>query len=111
MTAEFDEDRFNMAIRKFLKHVGVTSQREIENLVRGGEVKGGKLKLRAAETCSRGNGRTLTIIPAAPAGLPSWWRTHPAHFQFGPCCRFDNVRARVLQGERTLLKTGAVLGE
>lgn len=28
MTAEFDEDRFNMAIRKFLKHVGVTSQRE-----------------------------------------------------------------------------------
>ena len=46
MTAELDEDRFNMAIRKFLKHVGVTSQREIENLVRSGEVKGGKLKLR-----------------------------------------------------------------
>ena len=37
MTAELDEDRFNMAIRKFLKHVGVTSQREIENLVRRGE--------------------------------------------------------------------------
>jgi 16S rRNA U516 pseudouridylate synthase RsuA-like enzyme len=46
MTAEFDEDRFNMAIRKFLKQVGVTSQREIENLVRSGVVKGGKLKLR-----------------------------------------------------------------
>jgi Family of unknown function (DUF6494) len=46
MTAELDEDCFNMAIRKFLKHVGVTSQREIENLVRSGEVKGGKLKLR-----------------------------------------------------------------
>ena len=28
----------DMAIRKFLKHVGVTSQREIENLVRSGEV-------------------------------------------------------------------------
>ena len=42
MTAELDEDRFNMAIRKFLKHVGGT----IENLVRSGEVKGGKLKLR-----------------------------------------------------------------
>ena len=27
----------DMAIRKFLKHVGVTSQREIENLVRSGE--------------------------------------------------------------------------
>jgi Family of unknown function (DUF6494) len=36
----------DMAIRKFLKHVGVTSQCEIENLVRSGEVMGGKLKLR-----------------------------------------------------------------
>jgi len=44
--SRLDEERFNMAIRKFLKHVGVTSQREIENLVRSGEVKGGKLKLR-----------------------------------------------------------------
>jgi hypothetical protein len=42
MTAKLEEDRFNMAIRKFLKLVGVTSQREIENLVRSGEVKGGK---------------------------------------------------------------------
>jgi 16S rRNA U516 pseudouridylate synthase RsuA-like enzyme len=46
MTDEFDEDSFNMAVRKFLKHVGITSQREIENLVRSGGVKGGKLKLR-----------------------------------------------------------------
>src|SRR5207237_578869 len=29
-----DEDRFNMSIRKFLKAVGVTSQREIETAVR-----------------------------------------------------------------------------
>ncbi|MGH6976869.1 MAG: DUF6494 family protein [Stellaceae bacterium] len=29
-----DEDRFNMEVRKFLKVVGVTSQREIENAVR-----------------------------------------------------------------------------
>ena len=29
-----DEDRFNMDIRKFLKVVGVTSQREIELAVR-----------------------------------------------------------------------------
>ncbi|HEY7750271.1 MAG TPA: DUF6494 family protein [Aestuariivirgaceae bacterium] len=28
-----DEDRFNMSMRKFLKQVGVTSQREIERLV------------------------------------------------------------------------------
>jgi len=29
-----DEDRFNMSIRKFLKEVGVTSQRVIEKTVR-----------------------------------------------------------------------------
>ena len=29
-----DEDTFNMEIRKFLKKVGVTSQREIETAVR-----------------------------------------------------------------------------
>ena len=28
-----DEDKFNMEIRKFLKKVGVTSQREIEKAV------------------------------------------------------------------------------
>jgi hypothetical protein len=38
-----DEDRFNMSIRKFLKAVGVTSQREIENAVRDA-LKAGKLK-------------------------------------------------------------------
>ena len=31
-----DEDLFNMELRKFLKTVGVTSQREIEQAVRGG---------------------------------------------------------------------------
>ena len=35
-----DEDRFNMAIRKFLKEVGVTSQREIERIVREGNLQG-----------------------------------------------------------------------
>lgn len=40
-----DDDRFNMALRKFLKEVGVTSQREIEKLVRSGQVKGGRLRL------------------------------------------------------------------
>jgi hypothetical protein len=29
-----DEDAFNLSIRKFLKHFGVTAQREIENSVR-----------------------------------------------------------------------------
>ena len=29
-----DEDRFNLAVRKFLKEVGVTSQRQIEKATR-----------------------------------------------------------------------------
>ena len=41
-----DEDRFNMAVRKFLKQVGVTSQREIEQVVRGGKVEGNVLKVK-----------------------------------------------------------------
>ena len=42
-----DDDRFNQSLRRFLKEVGITSQREIERLVRerglGGE---GKLHVR-----------------------------------------------------------------
>ena len=41
-----DEDRFNMAIRQFLKVVGITSQREIERIVREGKFEGTKLNLR-----------------------------------------------------------------
>ncbi len=37
-----DEDRLNIDIRKFLKKVGITSQREIEKAVRDA-VAGGKL--------------------------------------------------------------------
>ncbi|MEO7040295.1 MAG: DUF6494 family protein [Candidatus Elarobacter sp.] len=40
-----DEDRFNISVRKFLKEVGVTSQRELERAVRealnAGTLKGG----------------------------------------------------------------------
>ncbi len=41
-----DEDRFNMALRKFLKEVGVTSQREIERVAREGAGASGELRLR-----------------------------------------------------------------
>ncbi len=37
-----DEDAFNMSVRKFLKKVGVTSQREIEQAVRAA-IKAGKI--------------------------------------------------------------------
>lgn len=41
--ATFDEEKFNMELRKFLKKVGVTSQREIEYAVRA-SLESGKLK-------------------------------------------------------------------
>jgi hypothetical protein len=45
-----DEDRFNMELRKFLKQVGVTSQREIEAVARAGAGPGKVLRLRMALT-------------------------------------------------------------
>jgi Family of unknown function (DUF6494) len=45
-----NEDVFNMSVRKFLKQVGITAQREIENAVREAHVRGrlsGKAKLPA----------------------------------------------------------------
>ena len=35
-----NKDTFNMSVRKFLKKVGVTSQREIEQAVRDAEASG-----------------------------------------------------------------------
>ncbi|MBU1211487.1 MAG: hypothetical protein KJ587_09470 [Alphaproteobacteria bacterium] len=45
-----DEERFNMSLRKFLKQVGVTSQREIEELVRSGTITKGPLKVKMVLT-------------------------------------------------------------
>jgi hypothetical protein len=42
-----EPDRFNISLRKFLKQVGVTSQREIERVVREKDLAGkGRLKVR-----------------------------------------------------------------
>ena len=46
-----NEDRFNISMRKFLKQVGVTSQREIERIVREGAAAGRcRLKVRMVLT-------------------------------------------------------------
>lgn len=45
-----DDEKFNMSLRKFLKQVGVTSQREIENLVRDQKLSRGTLKLKMVLT-------------------------------------------------------------
>ena len=46
-----DEQRFNMSMRKFLKEVGVTSQQEIERVVREEGLSGkGALKVKMVLT-------------------------------------------------------------
>ena len=45
------DERFNMSMRKFLKEVGVTSQQEIERVVREGNLRGkGRLNVKMALT-------------------------------------------------------------
>ena len=59
--AAMDEERFNMEIRKFLKLVGVTSQREIEQAVRAALASG---KLKGSETL-----KAKVVLSLEGAGL------------------------------------------
>lgn len=45
-----NDDKFNMSLRKFLKQVGVTSQREIERIVRENPRLGPKLSVKMVLT-------------------------------------------------------------
>jgi hypothetical protein len=63
-----DEDRFNMSMRKFLKQVGVTSQQEIERVVREQHLGGKKLKVRAVLTAE---GAALNHVVEGEIDLPS----------------------------------------
>jgi hypothetical protein len=46
-----DDEKFNMSMRKFLKQVGVTSQQEIEKIVREADLGStGKLKVKMVLT-------------------------------------------------------------
>jgi len=46
-----ESEQFNMSLRKFLKHVGVTSQQEIERIVRERHMESkGKLKVKMVLT-------------------------------------------------------------
>ena len=48
-----DEERFNLSLRRFLKEVGITSQREIERVVRGEKLGGkGALKVKMVLTAA-----------------------------------------------------------
>ncbi|MEQ8822851.1 MAG: DUF6494 family protein [Filomicrobium sp.] len=45
-----DEEKFNISLRKFLKQVGITSQREIEKVVRDGGAGSAPLKVKIVLT-------------------------------------------------------------
>ncbi len=62
-----EEDRFNMSLRKFLKHVGVTSQQEIERVVRERHLGSGKLKVRMVLTAE---GTDLNHVVSGEIELP-----------------------------------------
>jgi hypothetical protein len=59
-----NQDAFNMSIRKFLKHVGVHSQREIEAAVEGaiasGKIKGNE-SLPVKMTLTLSGGAELSV--------------------------------------------------
>ena len=50
-----DQDKLNISLRKFLKQVGVTSQREIERIVRESGAQSGKLKVKMVLTAAGTN--------------------------------------------------------
>ena len=53
MSENMNQDPLNMSLRKFLKQVGVTSQRELEKLIdEKGLRGGGKLAVRAVLTAA-----------------------------------------------------------
>ena len=61
-----NEDKFNMSLRKFLKQVGVTSQREIERIVREKSTPGGKLPVKIVLTAA---GTSLNHVVEAELDL------------------------------------------
>jgi phosphoserine phosphatase len=64
---EEGQDEFNMSMRKFLKKVGVTSQQELERVVREKRLASGKLKVRAVLTAE---GADLNHIVEGEIVLP-----------------------------------------
>ena len=63
-----EEERFNMSMRKFLKQVGVTSQQEIERVVRNRHLASGKIKVRAVLTAE---GTDLNHVIEGEIDLPA----------------------------------------
>jgi hypothetical protein len=47
-----ENERFNLSLRRFLKQVGISSQQEIERVVREGNLEGGKLRVKMVLTAA-----------------------------------------------------------
>jgi hypothetical protein len=67
-----DEEAFNMSVRKFLKKLGVTAQREIESAVReqleSGELKGDEQLEAQATVTVRGLTRDVVVTGTIALG-------------------------------------------
>lgn len=61
------DEAFNLSMRKFLKQVGVTSQQQIEALVRSGAAGKGPLKLKVVLTAE---GTGLEHVVTGEVELP-----------------------------------------
>lgn len=61
------DEAFNLSMRKFLKQVGVTSQQQIEALVRSGAAGSGPLKLKVVLTAE---GADLEHVVTGDVELP-----------------------------------------
>jgi len=61
------EEDFNMSLRKFLKQVGVTSQREIEQVARTAAKSGGKINVKMVLTAE---GTSLNHVVEGQIVLP-----------------------------------------
>jgi hypothetical protein len=64
---EMEDERFNMSLRKFLKQVGVTSQQEIERVVREKHLAGGTVRVRVVLTAA---GTDLNHVVESDIELP-----------------------------------------
>ena len=83
-------DTFNMSIRKFLKMVGVSSQREIEQAVQRAMASGA---VRGSETLPATMRRTPSETPARPRHVaslrtPSWARRAVCTSSWPTCSRW-----------------------
>jgi len=63
-----EDEHFNMSMRKFLNQVGVTSQQEIERVVRDKHLTRGKLKVKAVLSAE---GTDLNHVVEGEIELPS----------------------------------------